>query len=396
MRILHVIRGLANSSGTTHIVGPLAEAQARLGHDVRVIFVEKYGEPPVMPDPALVRSECFPMTVRSRHFGWSRSYADAISRAVRDVDVVHIHAIWNFVTWWAMRAAHRANVPYLVAPQGSLEDWALGRSRYPKQLYAKVTEKRYFDRAAAMQVLTETEADQCARFGIRGPAKILPNGVDLSVIDRTRDAADLREEFGFAKESVLFIFLGRLFPKKGLDLLIPAFAKLADERADVGLVVAGHDAGSGYRGELEAMVMNSPAHDRIRFIGEVSGDRKFAVLRGADVFALTSYSEGLPVAVLEAMACGLPVVITPGCNIPEVSAHCAGWQVEANIGSVLEGLRAAANDAAARRRRGMNGRQLVEEKFTWPSIAEQSISIYEEFFSQSRAARRSGPILTER
>lgn len=378
MRILHVIRGLANSSGTTHIVGPLAEAQARLGHDVRVVFVEKHGAEPMLPDPTLVRSEGFPMTVRSVHFGWSRSYADAISRAVREVDVVHVHAIWNFVTWWAMRVAHRANVPYLVAPQGSLEDWALGRSRYPKQLYARITEKRYFDRAAGMQALTETEATQCARFGIRSRAKILPNGVDLSAIDRTPDAADLREEFGFAKESILFIFLGRLFPKKGLDLLIPAFAKLADERADVGLVVAGHDADSGYRGELEAMVMDSPARDRVRFIGEVSGDRKFAVLRGADAFALTSYSEGLPVAVLEAMACGLPVVITPGCNIPDVASHHAGWQVGTNTESVLKGLRATASDAAVRRQCGANARRLVEEKFTWPSIAEQSIGIYEE------------------
>jgi glycosyltransferase involved in cell wall biosynthesis len=376
VRILHVVRGLANSSGTTHIVGPLAEAQARQGHCVRVFYVDKPGQPPVLPDPALVRSSGFPMTVRSTHFGWSIPFAKAIRRAVLDTDVVHIHAIWNFPTWCAMRAAHRAGVPYVVAPQGSLEAWALNRHRLHKEIYATLTEQRYFNTASAMQALTATEAEQCRQFGITAPARILPNGVDLGVVDRQARAVNVRTQLGLPADSVLVLFLGRLFPKKGLDLLIPAFARLAADRRDVFLLVAGHDAGSGYREVLEQLTREHGIADRARFLGEVAGRQKFALLTSTDVFALTSYSEGLPIAVLEAMACRRPVVVTPNCNIPEVAANAAGWVVTPSIEGVYEGLRTAVDSALDRATRGHNARRTVESKFTWERIARESLNLY--------------------
>ena len=379
MRILHVIRGLANSSGTTHIVGPLAEAQARQGHQVKVLFVEKSGSRPVRPDPSLVESHEFPLTIPTQHVGWSRAFARGFRTAVRDADVVHIHAIWNFPTWYAMRGSLRAGVPYVVAPQGSLEDWALNRSRRLKRLYAKLAEKPYFDRAAAMQALTQTEVEQCRRFGIRAPVTILPNGVDLDAIDRYTHVADLRAEFALSPETVVFIFLGRVFPKKGLDILIPAFARLTASRPDVLLLIAGHDAGSGYRREMEQLAVAHGVAPRMRFLGEVSGRRKFELLRGADVFVLSSYSEGLPVAALEAMACRCPVVLTRHCNLDDIGAREAGWLVEPRADSLCGALQSACESVHERRRRGSNGRALVEDRYTWGQIARESILSYRSY-----------------
>ncbi len=376
MRILHVIRGLANSSGTTHIVGPLAEAQARQGHSVRVLYVEKPGQQPVVPNPALVRSDGFPMTVASTHFGWSQPFARALRGAVREADVVHIHAIWNFPTWAAMREAHRAGVPYVVAPQGSLEDWALARHRLFKSVYATLAEQPYYHRASAMQALTTTEVEQCRRFGIKAPARILPNGVDLSIVDRFARSVDIRSELSLPENSVQVLFLSRLFAKKGLDILIPAFARLAAEQPDVYLLVAGHDAGSGYRASLEKLARRLGIAHRMRFLGEVAGRRKFELLSSVDIFALTSYSEGLPIAVLEAMACRRPVIITPNCNIPEVAQNGAGWVVDATLGDVLVGLRAAVASGRQRLARGEHARRLVEANFTWDRIARKSVDLY--------------------
>jgi glycosyltransferase involved in cell wall biosynthesis len=375
LRILHVIRGLANSSGTTHIVGPLAEAQARQSHSVKVLFVEKTKEPAIVPNPSLVESQGFPMSVPSER-GWSRPFARAFSSAVRNTDIVHVHAIWNFPTWYAMREAHRAGVPYVVAPQGSLEEWALNRGRRLKAVYASVAEKPYFDRAAAMQALTAAEASQCRRFGIKAPVMILPNGVDLSSVDHKTEKADLRAELSLPSNAVLFLFLGRVFPKKGLDLLIPAFARLAAARKDTFLVIAGDDGGNGYRASMERLAQSLGIKRRVHFLGEVCGDRKFAVLRGADAFVLSSYSEGLPVAVLEAMACRCPVIVTPNCNLSEVKDRKAGWLVEPNVDSVLTGLNEASRSAEERQRRGENARSLVEEHFTWDRIASESIRFY--------------------
>ena len=184
------------------------------------------GNVPVRPDPSLVESQGFPMTRAAAAFGWSRAFARDSTAAVRNTDMVHVHAIWNFPTWYAMRESHRAGVPYVVAPQGSLEDWALNRSRHLKALYASVAEKPYFDRAVAMQALTDAEASQCRRFGIKAPVMILPNGVDLSAIDRQEGCSRSSRVNSRCLNSVLFLFLGRVFPKKGLDLLIPAFARL--------------------------------------------------------------------------------------------------------------------------------------------------------------------------
>ena len=385
MKILHVIRGLANSSGTTHIVGPLAEAQARLGQQVSVYFVEKAGEAAVVPDPTLVESRCFPMTVRSRHYGWSRPLRVALRQQISSFDVVHIHAIWNYATWSAMRQALRAGVPYLVAPQGSLEDWALGRSRRSKRLYAALFEKRLFDRAAGMQALTAAEAEQCRAYGIKAPAMILANGVDLQRIDASGEAADLRAELGLPQDERLLLFLGRLFPKKGLDVLAQGFGRLVRTREDITLLIAGHDAGTGYEQQVRAMLAACGAEQKARFLGEIRDDRKFQVLRGVDAFALTSYSEGLPIAVLEAMAAARPVIVTPGCNIPEVQEYEAGWICEPDPAACEQTLRQAFESEHELRRRGENARHLVEQRFTWPRIAESSLEIYRRLVEETRS-----------
>lgn len=374
MRILHLIRGMANSSGTTHIVGPLAEAQARLGHEVRLLTVEMAGEQAVLPNAALVRSEAHPMTFKTRHFGYSRSFARALNEALNCAEVAHVHAIWNYVTWRGMRAAARAGVPYMVAPQGSLESWALGRSRHTKALYARWVEKPLFDQAAAMQALTAAERAQCERYRIQAPVRILPNGVDLEAIDRIEGREDLVSRYGLPAGSRILLFLSRIFPKKGLDVLLRGFAAARLER--VHLLVAGHDSGTGYRGVMEALAAKLGLGARVHFIGELRGEEKFRVLRGADAFALTSHSEGLPVAVVEAMACALPIVITPGCNLPEVAQRAAGWVIDPEPPAVAAAITEIFADIAAARARGVKARGLVEERFTWPKIAAESVRIY--------------------
>jgi glycosyltransferase involved in cell wall biosynthesis len=192
-----------------------------------------------------------------------------------------------------------------------------------------------------------------------------------------RAAANLREDLGLPAGAVLVLFLGRLFPKKGLDLLIPAFARIATEQPGAVLLIAGHDAGTGYRQVVEGLIQRFGVGHNVRLLGELRSPRKFEVLRAADVFVLPSYSEGLPVAVLEAMACARPVVVTPGCNLPDVSAAQAGWTADATVDGVLDGLRAALASKNERLRRGGNGRRLVTEKYTWDRIAHASIQLYQ-------------------
>jgi glycosyltransferase involved in cell wall biosynthesis len=270
----------------------------------------------------------------------------------------------------------------VVSPQGSLEEWALAQNRWLKRLYAAFVEKPYFDRAACLQALTAAEADQFQRFGIRAPVAILPNGVDLEAIDRVPKAPGLAHEWRLSPGHKVILFLARLCPKKGLDLLAPAFGELLRKRQDLTLAIAGHDAGTGYRREVERSLDAANAGQRVRFLGELRGDRKFQVFRGADLYVLPSYSEGLPVSALEAMACGLPVVITPGCHLSEVEPAEAGWIVPPTSDALAAGLDAAFADDSERLRRGRNARRLIEEQFTWPEIAARSITLYQQILDQ--------------
>jgi glycosyltransferase involved in cell wall biosynthesis len=205
---------------------------------------------------------------------------------------------------------------------------------------------------------------------------ILANGVDLHRIDGSGEPADLRAELGLPQEERLLLFLGRLFPKKGLDILAAALGRLIGTRDDISLLIAGHDAGTGYEQQVRCMLAASGAARKTRFLGEISGNRKFQVLRAVDVFVLTSYSEGLPIAVLEAMGAARPVIVTPGCNIPEVQQHEAGWITEPDPEACAQTLQWAFKDEHELRRRGENARRLIERQFTWDRIAASSLEIY--------------------
>jgi len=377
LRILHVIRGLANSSGTTHIVNPLAEAQAALGEAVSVFHVAKPSEASVVPDPERVTSRCFPMSVGLNNPGLSRGFAAAVSREIHDFDVVHVHAIWNFPSWWAMRCAHAAGVPYMVAPQGSLDPWAMGQNRWGKRVYGMLTELPLLRRASRLQALSEKERVQCLAAGIRAPSVVIPNGVNPRAFDV--DAAPLARMLGLPEGERTLLFLSRVHPKKGLDLLLEAFARLRERHA-VTLVVAGSDGGSGYLAAMQARAVALGVMPHCRFIGEVRGDEKFRLLRGADGYALLSRSEGLPVAVLEALGAGLPVVVSDECNLPEVREAGAGWVVapEEALGA-LDALFSNPEEAA---RRALRAQALISERFTWERIAQQTVAIYREMIAE--------------
>jgi poly(glycerol-phosphate) alpha-glucosyltransferase len=385
MKVLHVIRGLSNSSGTTHIVGPLSEEQARFGHDVSVYFVEKGSTAPVLPDSRLVSARSFEATALRGNPGLSLPFRRHIDKTIRSFDVVHIHAIWNFPTYYAMRTAERAGVPYIVAPQGSLEPWALSSGSWRRRFYAEHVERPLLRKASRLQALSEAELAQFRAYGLRVPAVVIPNAVarEWLQIKRASIAAELDLPFG----TKTVLFLSRLHPKKGLDILLQAFAAICRERDDTTLLVAGSDGGSGYERAMRTRAQDLGLGQRCLFLGEVRGEYKTKLFAGADAFVLTSHSEGLPVAVLEAMASRTPVLITPGCNLPEVASNDAGLVVNPHWEAVFAGLRQLFANPETLRCRGENGYRLVQQRFTWPKIACRTLAMYKEIVLPTKRSR---------
>ena len=377
MKVLHVVRGLSNSSGTTHIVGPLSEEQARQGCEVSVYYVEKGADPSVEPDGQLVDCQSFPLTLPFSNPGVSLGFAKAIGKDIAQYDFIHVHAVWNFPTFFAMRSALGKGVPYMVAPQGSFDPWALKQSYWRKKVYGPICEIPLLNKATCLQALTSREAEQFQQCGIRAPVVVIPNGVDERNFLQQGESLARRLDLPAGQRTLLF--LSRLHPKKGVDILIKAFARFSSTRDDVTLVIAGGDGGSGYKDTLLDLVSELGIREKCRFVGEVRGRDKFDILLGADAFALLSHSEGLPVAILEAMAAALPVIITHDCNLPEVARHEAGEIVNADIDEAAEALARLFDEPCRAKTTGLNGRRLVKEQFTWNTIARRTLRCYEAY-----------------
>lgn len=285
-----------------------------------------------------------------------------------EMDIFHGHGFYVYPNWLFGKQARKKSKMLIYHPHGFLEPWILARSRIPKKLAHFLFENENFKYAQLWRALTNKEADQIRACGVTAPVVVAANGVHLKEYDRETEA-DLIPP----KTKKRLLFLARIHPKKGLKILLEIWPQIHQQFGDWEIVVAGPDEG-GHRTELEQLAESLELTDSVSFIGTVSGDTKLAWLKSSDLFILPSYSEGFSVAVLEAMTCGKPVLITTGCNFPEVSDENAGWICEAEHASLQSTLRnALALSDEDRQAMGRCGRSLVERKYTWTKIAETLI-----------------------
>jgi glycosyltransferase involved in cell wall biosynthesis len=240
--------------------------------------------------------------------------------------------------------------------------------------------------AAALQAITAAEEKQIHRLGFVPPVAIIPNGI----CPETADCLPTPEFLTHHPELVgkrTILFLGRIHPVKGLDILAQAFGQLVQSRQDTYLVVAGPDEG-GYRGRVEEMLKEAGALDRTVFTGMLRGTKKLAAYAASDIFVLSSYSEVLGISTLEALASALPVIITRQCQFPEVADAGAGLVIDPDAGQLHDALAYLLDHPEEGREMGRRGRRLVIQKYTWDSAADQIKQLY------STILKRSLPVKT--
>lgn len=288
-----------------------------------------------------------------------------------ETDVVHGHGFYVYPNWAVGNLAISKRQTLVYHPQGMFEPWILRRSRFKKRLVSYLFEKQNMGRCRLWRALTAKEADQVRQQGFTAPIIVAPNGVRLEDYDDHLPASLAGKVLlpERAKEKRRLVFMARLHPKKGLDLLIPAWAGLKEHHRHWELIIAGPDEG-GYRATVEAMIQQLGVVSCTTLVGSVTGDAKKALLKCADLFILPSYSEGFSVSILEAMACRVPVIGTEDCNFAELETEGGGWLCSARLVSVQKAMGAALNCSEdERNERGYIARKLVEKRYTWPSIA---------------------------
>jgi glycosyltransferase involved in cell wall biosynthesis len=388
MRVIHVISSLAPIlGGPSKACIEMARAVAARGHAVE-IYTTDFGLEgrvradglPVADGAAVVRY--FPVQLpRTLKPSWPL-YA-ALRRDLPRADIVHLHSLYLFHDWATGRLCRRAGVPYIVRPHGTLDPYIWRRHRGRKRIMEWAFQNRVLRHAAAIHYTTEEERHLAAPRAQGAPGMVVPLGVDLD--DRNSQASPERfhARHPETRGKRIVLFLGRLHEKKGLDILVASFGRIAREFPDVHLVLAGPEDGVGAR--LDGWLRDAGIVGCATRTGMLEGEDKWAAFAAASVFALPSYSENFGIAVLEAMATGLPVAISDQVNLwREVERGGAGLVSPCDMGAFTALLRQLMNDPAAAKRMGQAGRMLAQERFAWPRIA----SALENFYADV-AARRS-------
>jgi glycosyltransferase involved in cell wall biosynthesis len=295
------------------------------------------------------------------------------------MDWVHIHGIWERLLMAAADTAFAAGVPYCVRPAGMLDSWSLNQKKLKKRIAMALGYRKSLERAAFFHTLTRVEAEFKTRLQLAPPCEHIPNGVFIEEIDPLPPAGCFRAKHEQLCGRRFILFMSRLHHKKGLDLLAEAFRIVAAREPDVHLVVAGPD--DGEKEPFEQAIAAAGLSARVHLLGPIYMQEKIAALRDSDCFCLPSREEGFSVAVLEALAVGVPVVISEHCNFDEVQTRGAGFVTRLDPGEIAAGLLAALADRATRDLMGTAGRTLITEQYTWSRVAAATIAAYEKYLA---------------
>jgi len=325
----------------------------------------------------------FPVT--SRLWQYSCGLHHALARNVKDFDLVHITSVFLSASTLGAYYAEKFSKPYIISPHGSLMRESLSRRSFKKQLYILLFEKRNLENASAVHFLVEQEREDYLRAGLfLKKGIVIPNGLDIenlkSQVLSLKSENIFRNQFRIKQDKKVILFLGRLHPIKGLDTLIPAFAKVIKKEPGAVLVLAGPSE-NNYKETIKSEIGNWKLEigENVILTDMLVGDDKITALRESDVFILPSYTEAVSMATLEAMYFGLPVIVTKNSGLSSIiKRDGAGLVVEKDVNQVAEAVLKILRNSELAEKMGERGRELVNNEFSGAKVAEKFLKEYNE------------------
>ncbi|MEA5564837.1 hormogonium polysaccharide biosynthesis glycosyltransferase HpsP [Anabaena sp. UHCC 0399] len=392
MKILHIVPSISLIyGGPSQMVLGLAPALAKEGVEVTVLTTDSNGDTgqkpldvplnvPIKQDGYdIIYFRCAPF----RRYKFSLDLLNWLKTYAKDFDLAHIHALFSPVSSAAAVVCSQQKLPYILRPLGTLDPSDLLKKKQLKKLYVEIIERRNLAKAAAIHFTSEQEAKISERFGAATRDLVIPLGVipPKSLPKNGRDL--INNNLGISKDLPLVLFMSRLDPKKGLNLLIPALEKLLASGTNFHFVLAGASPQDpDYEHKIKEQIDNSPLKSHTTITGFVSGELKTSLLQAADLFVLPSYYENFGIAVAEAMVAGKPVVISDQVHIwQEVRDSESGWVGTTDVSSLVDLLQEALQNPQECQRRGLNAQKYALENFSWDAIAKQTIQAYQEIIT---------------
>ena len=400
MRILQIIPSISLVyGGPSQMVLGLSAALASQGIDVTIITTDSNGDigqspldvplnqPIKQNGYQIIYFRCSPF----RRYKFSLSLLQWLNQNAQQFDLAHIHALFSPVTTFAATIARYHKLPYIIRPCGMLDPADLQKKKRLKQIYAALLERPNLAGAAAIHFTSKQEAKISERFGLDSTGKMpvsqedftgkMPVPQDLIIPLGVR--ADFYPNRLPESQIPIILFMSRIEPKKGLDLLIPALESILADGIIFHFILAGSNPqDADYETKLKEKIANSSLAKFTTITGFVSGDLKVELLRKADLFVLPSYYENFGIAVAEAMAAGVPVAISDRVHISaDIQQAEAGWVAPLEVGAIARAIASALLAPQERQRRGLNGQAYAKKYYNWEDIARQTIDAYQHILS---------------
>ncbi len=380
MKILFIAPYIgATYGGTSKIVTELVEAIGRLGVSIDLITTYANGSNNLdVPLNEWISEKSY----RVQYFNcWYRddfiispSLINWLFKNVNNYDIVHSQTIFAPMISVAHSICKYFHVPYIVTPHGMLEPWALSYKAWKKKIYYKLFENPSIQNSSAIQATSSFELKNINSLKFKNTV-FVPNGIRHQEFETLPNPELFYQQFPETRGKTLILFLGRIDPKKGLDLLAPAFAKVYNQFPHTHLVVAGPD-NIGFMDKAQNYFLQAGCLDAVTFTGMVSGVLKYAALSAANLYVAPSYSEGFSISILEGMASGLPCIITTACNFPEAAKAKAAHVVEININAIANALIECLSNPQQTTEMGDRAREFIFQNYTWDRAADKLIQVY--------------------
>ena len=382
MKVLHVLASVGNlRGGPSFVLRNMTAGLAALGLEIDVVTTDDNGPErlevpigiPVRRDGVTYRY--FPR--QTRIYTSSAPMVTWLWKHVADYDIVHIHAVFTFPSTIAAWTAKAKRVPYMVRPLGVLNEWGLkNRRRFVKKLSLRLIEGPILRSSALIHYTSEQERIEAREAGIDHPSVVIPNPVDFEPSTVKVEGGRFRARYPETKGRRLVVFLSRISAKKGLDLLIPAFAELQKHQPDTMLVIAG-EGDAQLTSEAVERARTSGLKDHVLWTGFLDSRAKAELLSDAELFVLPSYSENFGVAVVEALSFNVPVVVSDQVGIHhEVHDAQAGLVVPCEVGALFRAMQEILQNPGLKAELSANAGRLASGRFSRARILERIADVY--------------------
>ncbi len=375
MKILQVTNVLSPvHGGSADVAYRLSKELAKRGHEVTIYTSDHELEQEYINSIPAVRVYAARTWLSSANLFVAPGIMKKAKEETGHFDIIHMHGYRTFQNIVVAHYARQYNIPYILQAHGSLTTFF--HKRWLKRTFDVLWGNRILQNVSKVIAVAGIEVEHYKNMRIdESKIEIIPNGIDLSEFDNLPRKGIFRRKYGLDDKQRIILYLGRIHQIKGLDLLAKAYADIARSLKDAQLVIAGPD--TGYLSSLKKLVSGLGIGDRVLFTGPLFGREKLQAYVDADVYALPSSFEIFGITILEALACGTPVVVTDRCGIADIINQKGGLVVPYDTDQLSHALLQMLVDSKMRQQFGQKGKLLVREQFNWEKIAEQFEHVYQ-------------------